>query len=142
MIDPIINNLGKFPINKKEILSLYNLAKKKCKKIRGGVEINVVDSKTIKKINHEWRGQNKITDVLSFAWQEDKIMHDDFLGQIFICYPRIKEQAKEFKVSIHEEFYRMLTHGLLHLVGYDHLIEVEEKKMFMLQEKIIQEFKK
>jgi probable rRNA maturation factor len=59
------------------------------------------------------------------------------LGQIFIAYPQIKRQAKQYKISEKEEFVRMLVHGLLHLVGYDHNTIKDEKKMLNLQEKIV-----
>lgn len=105
--------------------------------IKGNVEIIVVGDKKIRQINRDFRKKDKITDVLSFAWQEDSKVPSDTLGQIYICYPQIVRQAKEFKITIKEEFTRMLVHGLLHLVGYDHMQSSDEKKMFTLQEKII-----
>ena len=107
------------------------------KKIAGEVEVVVVGDSRIKALNRRYRKKNKVTDVLSFAWREDKKMPGKMLGQIYICYPQIVRQAKEFKIKIKEELARMLTHGLLHLVGYDHTQIAEEKKMFDLQEKII-----
>ena len=105
--------------------------------IKGNVEIIVVGDKKIRQINRDFRKKDKITDVLSFAWQEDSKVPSETLGQIYICYPQIVRQAKEFKITIKEEFTRMLVHGLLHLVGYDHMRINDEKKMFALQEKII-----
>jgi probable rRNA maturation factor len=86
-----------------------------------------------------------VTDVLSFAWQEEwgekfflpTTNQDKHLGQVYICFEKIKIQAKEFKVSARNECTRMIVHGLLHLVGYDHMYDKEAKKMFTLQEKII-----
>lgn len=120
-----------------EIVSLAQKISGFEKKIKGDVEINIVGEKEIKSLNKKYRNKNKVTDVLSFAWQEDKKIKSNFLGQIYICLPQIKRQAKEYNVTIKEEFKRMLIHGLLHLVGYDHQIDKDEKKMFALQDKIL-----
>lgn len=103
-------------------------------RIKGELEINIVSPAIIKKLNKQYRGKNSVTDVLSFAWQEDKKVKSDFLGQIYICWARIKTQAKEWEVSEKEEFVRILVHGLLHLVGHDHIKKSEAIKMFALQE--------
>jgi len=108
------------------------------KKITGNVEVNIVDSATIKKLNKVYRDKNSVTDVLSFSWKEDRVVKSDMLGQIYLCYGRIKDQAKDFKVTTKEEISRMLIHGLLHLVGHDHISSAQAKKMFSLQEKVLQ----
>jgi len=107
------------------------------KKAKGKVDIVVVGDQEMKKMNYEYRGKNKTTDVLSFAFQEYKKIKSEYLGQIFISYPQIKRQAKEYKVKEKKEFVLMLIHGLLHLTGFDHDSAKKEKKMFSLQEKII-----
>ena len=119
---------------------IVSLAARAEKKIHGTVEVTIVGEKKIKALNLKYRGKDKVTDVLSFSWLEGGKMPGDFLGQIFICYPQIVRQAEEYKVSVEEEFARMLVHGLLHLVGYDHVKENEAKKMFVLQEKIIKKY--
>lgn len=109
------------------------------KKIKGDVEINIIGDKEMINLNYHYRGKKKPTDVLSFAWQEDKKIETNFLGQIYICLPQIKRQAKEYKITEDEELTRMLIHGLLHLVGHDHMNEKQAKKMFKLQEDTIVE---
>ena len=111
----------------------------KIKKIKGIIEIRIVGEQKIKSINNSYRGVNSSTDVLSFAWQEDDSFKSDYLGQIFICYPIIKKQAKAFEVNEKEEFIRMLIHGLLHLVGFDHIEKKDAKKMFTIQEQLLEE---
>lgn len=137
MIKVEINNDKKYPVSEKLILDLVKTAAGLNKKIKGTVEINLVSNKEIKKLNYIWRKKNSVTDVLSFAWQEEIKLKTDCLGQIFIAYPRIVEQAKEYKVSIHNEFKRMLAHGLLHLVGFEHKNKHTAKKMFAWQDKIL-----
>lgn len=100
---------------------------------------------TIKRINNEYRNINSETDVISFALldDEDNIQYEDNieLGDIFINRDRVISQAKQYKHSIKREFIFLFVHGLLHLLGYDHLNEKDEKKMFSLQKKIIGDLK-
>lgn len=109
-------------------------------KINGELEVSVVGDREMKELNYRYRGKDCVTDVLSFAWQEDKQVKSEFLGQIYICYPQIARQAKEFGVKIGEEFVRMLAHGFLHVAGYDHLKKLEAEKMFKIQEEIIKKY--
>ena len=104
-----------------------------------GLSINLVGEKRIQTLNKLYRNKDSVTDVLAFALQDIKTPVDNLqdLGDVFICIPQIKRQAREFKVSEKEEFTRILVHGVLHLLGLDHLKERDAKKMFYLQEKIV-----
>jgi probable rRNA maturation factor len=135
----IVNVFKKVAISRsnKWITSVVNLTTKIENKIRGEVEIIIVGDSEIKRLNREYRGKNKTTDVLSFAWQEDGIVRTKILGQVYLCYPQIRRQAKIWRVPAKKEFARMLIHGLLHLVGYDHDNDEDSKKMFSLQEKVV-----
>ena len=107
--------------------------------------IHLVGEKRIRELNKKYRKQNKVTDVLSFPLCEigeirDKRYEDERykeMGDVFLCMPQIKKQAKEYGVCFEEEFCRMLTHGVLHLLGFDHKNKKEAQKMFDLQEKIV-----
>jgi probable rRNA maturation factor len=101
------------------------------------LEINIVGDYLIKKLNNHYRGINKKTDVLAFAWQEEKEIKNNFLGQIYISYPQIIRQSKTYKITVKEEVTRMTIHGILHLLGYDHKNKNDSKLMFSLQEKIL-----
>lgn len=130
------------PFSEKKIIKAVELVKKMERKTKGLVEINIVGDSFIKNINKQYRGFDKVTDVLSFAWQESGgNFSAGWLGQIFISYPQIKRQAKEYGVTVGEEFARMLAHGLLHLAGYDHQIKKDEVNMFKKQEKITAKIK-
>jgi len=126
------------PFGLTQVKKILSQAARFSGKIKGEVEINLVGDKLIRELNKNYRGKDQTTDVLSFAWREagDK----ENLGQIFISYPQIKRQAKEYGVPVKQEFTRMLAHGVLHLVGFDHLKEKDAKKMFTLQEKIVNRF--
>ncbi len=123
----------------KDLLKICQLVAKKEKKVDGVVEINVIGDKEMTELNFQYRGKKYPTDVLSFAWEEDKKIKSTMLGQIFICYPQIQRQAKECKIKEQEELARMFIHGLLHLVGHDHIKPVPAKKMFKIQEEVIKE---
>ncbi|MBQ1567754.1 MAG: rRNA maturation RNase YbeY [Erysipelotrichaceae bacterium] len=96
---------------------------------------------TIRRINREYRGIDKVTDVISFALldNEETIEYEDVieLGDIFINRDRVISQAHDYEHSIKREFVFLFVHGLLHLLGYDHMNPEDEKRMFALQRKIV-----
>ncbi len=103
------------------------------------LSISLVDNETIQNINREWRGKDKPTDVLSFPLDEDTPSGYKYrlLGDVIISLPYAKKQAEEIGHSYKEEVLRLLTHGILHLLGYDHETSEEDAKvMFSLQDKI------
>lgn len=105
-------------------------------------EFNVifVDSKTIREINKEYRGVDRVTDVISFALEDGEKIKFEFgrlLGDIYICTDKMKEQAKQYGHSLLREQGFLSVHGLLHLLGYDHMTKEEEKIMFEKQELIL-----
>lgn len=101
----------------------------------------IVGPNTIKKINRDYRNIDKVTDVISFALLDsgEDMKFDGVieLGDIFINRNRVLSQAKEYGHSKKREFVFLFVHGLLHLLGYDHMNSKDEKKMFDLQKKII-----
>ena len=136
MTEIVYNKQAGCPWTKKSVEGLLAVIGKKVK-LKGGLEVNIIGASAMRRLNRQTRGKDKVTDVLSFAWQEDKILKSSFLGEIYICYPRIVSQAKSFDVPVKEEFIRIFTHGILHLAGYDHIKKKDAQKMFMLQEQIV-----
>ena len=124
---------------------LYGLLEYALKKEKlDNVEFNVifVDSNKIHEINKEYRGIDRVTDVISFALEDNidiKLDHR-LLGDIYICVERAEEQAKEYEHSFLREISFLMIHGLLHLLGYDHMEEEDEKVMFGKQEEILDEY--
>lgn len=100
---------------------------------------------TIKRINNDYRHINKVTDVISFALldDEEEMKYEDKieLGDIFINRNKVLSQATEYGHSESREFVFLFVHGLLHLLGYDHMKPEEEKVMFALQKKIVGDLK-
>ena len=108
------------------------------------VEFNIifVDSDTIHEIKWNYRHVDRVTDVISFALEDNETITLDHrvLGDIYICVERAEEQAKEYGHSFLRELAFLSIHGLLHLLGYDHMEKEEEKIMFSKQEDILNEF--
>ncbi|OGM95984.1 MAG: rRNA maturation RNase YbeY [Candidatus Yanofskybacteria bacterium RIFCSPHIGHO2_02_FULL_38_22b] len=97
------------------------------------VSLNLVGEGKIKELNKKHMNKNKVTDVLSFPMEESGDM-----GDIFICLPFAKKEAKSENVDIEMKLAQLTVHGFLHLAGYDHeKSEQEAEKMFKLENKIL-----
>lgn len=109
------------------------------------VSVTLVTNGMIRDINREYRDKDAATDVISFALEEqgeDEItIHGGadvrLLGDIIISVERAKEQAEDYGHSYERELGFLAVHGFLHLLGYDHLTEEDEKRMFGRQEEIL-----
>lgn len=106
------------------------------------MSIIIVDNKTIHEINKKYRNIDRETDVISFALEEGETIEEPVktLGDIYISIDKVYEQAKEYNHSIKRELFFLVTHGFLHLLGYDHMIKEDEEKMFSLQEEILNNY--
>jgi len=141
----------------KDIRKLIEKAVKLCVKKEGfpypcEASVTLTDNENIKELNLEHRGIDKATDVLSFPIieyvnGEPQIQPGDidpdsgriFLGDIIISVEKAFEQAGNFGHSVERELAFLAVHGALHLLGYDHETETDEKRMFTLQEDILNE---
>lgn len=118
------------------------------------ISITIVDSDEIKAINKEFRNIDKPTDVLSFPLIDFSIDHnyeisedsldcidpengEVMLGDIVLCIDKIKSQALEYNHSVLREYAFLIAHSMLHLLGYDHMVENEAKDMERRQEEIL-----
>lgn len=102
--------------------------------------IIIIDNEKIHEINKEYRGIDRETDVISFALEDNMdIEYTDFrlLGDIYISIDRCYQQALEYGHSREREICFLATHGILHLLGYDHMTPEDEKEMFDLQNKLL-----
>ncbi|TMW73855.1 rRNA maturation RNase YbeY [Alteribacter natronophilus] len=112
------------------------------------VSVTFTGNEEIRELNRDYRGLDKATDVLSFALNdgEEENVHfeeaeeiPDLLGDIIISVDRAREQAEEYGHTFERELGFLAVHGFLHLIGYDHQNEAEEKEMFSLQEEILKQ---
>ena len=110
------------------------------------ISVSLINNEEIHQINKEYRQVDSPTDVISFAYldsvedKEEYIRSQSFviLGEIYISIPRAMEQAENFNHSLHREMCFLFVHGLLHLLGYDHMEKNDETIMFSLQEKLLE----
>ena len=139
----IINNTNK-EIKEIEKLKKYmNFVIKKLELNEAIFNIIFVSNEKIHEINKEYRHTDRVTDVISFALEDNPdVVYDSFrlLGDIYIAIDVAYDQAVEYNHSREREVCFLATHGLLHLLGFDHMTVEEEKIMFSKQEELLNEF--
>ena len=109
------------------------------------ISVTIVDNAYIHEINRTYRHKDAPTDVISFAFLDDNPERNKLfqsgkmvvLGEIYISFEKAKEQAVAYGHSLDRELKFLFVHGLLHLLGYDHMNEEDEKVMFRLQDEIL-----
>lgn len=133
-------NLTNEEINEKD---LYNLCKYTIKKLKIKnpiFNVIIVDNKKIREINRDYRKIDKETDVISFALEENNdIIYNKFrfLGDIYISIDKAKEQANTYGHALKREMHFLTVHGLLHLLGYDHIKDSDRIVMRKLEESVL-----
>ncbi|WMI81419.1 rRNA maturation RNase YbeY [Anaerotignum sp. MB30-C6] len=109
------------------------------------VSVSIVDNEEIRQINNQFRSIDRATDVLSFpllTFEEGEFVDlnekdEVLLGDIIISLEHAREQAQEYGHSLKREVAFLTAHSMLHLLGYDHMEEEEEKEMFSKQREIL-----
>lgn len=109
------------------------------------VSVSFVDNTFIHQLNRDYRKIDRPTDVISFAFLDGESDREAqlngrgivCLGDIYISIDKAKEQAEEYGHSLNRELSFLFVHGLLHLLGYDHMTPEDEKVMFALQDEIL-----
>ncbi len=109
----------------------------------GDVIFNViiVDNEYIHHLNKDYRGIDRETDVITFALEDDKTFNpvERILGDVYISIDKARSQSEEYGHSLKRELCFLGVHGMLHLLGYDHMKKEDEEVMFKLQEDILDE---
>jgi len=140
------NRIKSFEGNKKWFMPILERAYKnlialphfKSGCLDGSIVLTIVDDKAISKLNLEYRGIGKATDVLSFSYLGDENFPvQNILGEIVISLATARKQAMEHRKTLKEELQLLFLHGLLHIFGYDHESPAGRKEMFDLQDSII-----
>lgn len=128
-------------ITKKRIMLL---AEKACTALDlSGISISFIltDNEYIREINKKYRKKNRPTDVISFAYRENPFPAVDDgieeLGDIYLSMEKVLSQADEYNVSLENELKRLLVHGILHLIGYDHERSKKDWKVMRQREEEI-----
>lgn len=139
----IINEINEEIIELDDLKNVINFALNYLKIENSIFNIIIVSEEKIHELNKTYRNIDRVTDVISFALEDDDtFVKTDFrvLGDIYICLNKAKDQAIEYGHSFKREICFLGIHGLLHLLGYDHMIKEEEEIMFNLQDKILNEY--
>ena len=136
--------------NSNQEVEELNILKKYVEHITKKLEIEkaifniiLVDEDEIHDLNKNYRGVDRKTDVITFALEEGATFKNPeirMLGDIYLCIPVAYEQAEIYEHSKIREVCFLATHGILHLLGYDHMDEKEEREMFSLQEELLNSY--
>ncbi|HFQ5340222.1 rRNA maturation RNase YbeY [Vibrio vulnificus] len=102
------------------------------------VTIRIVDSQESHQLNHDYRGKDKPTNVLSFPFEAPPGMEMDLLGDLVICRQVVEQEAIEQDKPLMAHWAHMVVHGSLHLLGYDHIEDDEAEEMESLETEIMQ----
>ena len=138
-----IFNTTEHEVDTKELDKIIQFACKHLNIKNPLLNIVIVDNKKIQEINRDYRNKDAVTDVISFAFEEyQDVEYEDirFLGEIYISYERCVSQAEDYGHSVKREFCYLAVHGLLHLLGYDHMTDEDKKEMRTLEEEILNEY--
>ena len=127
------------PFSDKFIVEVVRRALTHIRHTKSTVSVHVIGDKRMTTLNRRHRRVQGTTDVLSFPTHDlpDGFFSSEDRGDIFISYPQIVRQAKTHKISVKEEFIRMLVHGILHVFGYDHATKKEQQEMYPIQEALV-----
>lgn len=139
----IINETNENIEELKDLKSFIDFAVKYLKLENVIFNIIFVKNDKIHELNKNYRNIDRETDVISFALEDDKTMTlEDLrvLGDIYISIDKAKTQALEYGHSLKREISFLCIHGILHLLGYDHMTKEDEEKMFSLQEEILDNY--
>lgn len=139
----LLTNTTKENVEEKDIENICKLTFKKLDVKNPMVSITIVDNEKIKEINRDYRNKDSETDVISFAFEEaNDYTYPDmrFLGEIYISIDKAKSQAEEYGHSLKREICFLTVHGLLHLLGYDHIEESDRVIMRKLEEEILESY--
>ncbi len=139
-----IENLTNYDIDLEFLNDVIKYTLKTEKVNNALANIIIVDNKKIKDINKKYRNIDKETDVISFALEDDNTFVEipiRVLGDIYISIEKAISQAKEYGHSLKRELAFLTVHGILHLLGYDHMKKEDERIMFKKQDDILNELK-
>ncbi len=130
-----VNNLTTSSIDEEFLKRVAQIVLKSENKEEIGLSIVFIGQGKMRKLNKQYRGKNRVTDVLAFSQKlKTKFIKPlgvkEGLGEVVICLREVKKNAKKYNSRFERELGRVLIHGILHLLGYDHeKSEIEAKKM-------------
>ncbi len=142
-MEDFITNTTRVDVSIEDISNICVLTFEKLKVKNPIFSITIVDNERIREINKEYREKDTPTDVISFAFEEkDNIALEEIrmLGDIYISIDKAKEQSIEYGHSLKRELCFLTVHGLLHILGYDHIEDEDRVIMRALEEEILEAY--
>ncbi|HEY5038355.1 MAG TPA: rRNA maturation RNase YbeY [bacterium] len=145
----LIRSAGRVPVSSSWVKRLASLVLKTVKNSpfekKSELSIVLTNDAEVRRLNRLYRKKDKTTDVLSFPLLEGKKLRNLSkgpipLGDVVISIPQTRRQAAQQGRGFKRELALLLTHGILHLLGYDHVTQSQEKKMFSLQDRLLKKF--
>ncbi len=132
-----VNASRKYGIINKNVKILVGNLKNELNFSINNLDINIVDKKTLLKVNIEFLEHDYDTDIITFNYSENINILE---GELLISYDIAKENAERFNCSLNSEILRLIIHGILHLVGYDDMVETDRKKMKRKENLFVKKF--
>jgi probable rRNA maturation factor len=107
------------------------------KRRRGQINLLIVDEREGRRFNHQFRGKNHATNVLSFPYEPLPRERTTLLGDLIICAPVVAREAAKQRKRLRDHFAHLTIHGVLHLLGYDHRTAAQAERMEALERRIL-----
>lgn len=120
---------------------------KKWKDFKGKIILILTDNQSIQVLNQNYRQKNKPTDVLSFPYLNISEIQSNHkanlvIGEIFIAKEKSKQDAKDLSISLKEELSKLLVHGVLHILGFNHILDKDFFQMEKIEKELLKSFHK
>ena len=109
-------------------------------KKRASLTVRIVSESEICQLNHQFRQKNLPTNVLSFPFGSPPGVKTTLLGDVVICHNVVAEEALVQNKPLQAHYAHMVVHGVLHLLGFDHVDEIDAKKMESIEVKLLEQF--
>lgn len=103
---------------------------------QGSINLIVLDSKEMARMNQQYRGKEGPTDILTFSYYSPELTPQDTAGEIYLCLEKIKFYAQESGKTYKEQLEYIVIHGLVHLMGYDHETDADSREMERVEKKV------
>jgi probable rRNA maturation factor len=125
-------------ISRQKLIDISSAAARLLDLKNASITLIVTDDAYMRNINREFRGLDEPTDVISFSNRENPFPEIDAeqeeIGDLYISFERAEKQAREYRVSLFDEVKRLIVHGMLHLVGYDHERSDRDEEIMLQKE--------
>ena len=129
-----VENAKSYSILKRNVHKIITALKSELNFSVNFLQINFISAEQIARINEDYLNHKGSTDIITFNYSDNTFNLD---GECYICVPIAEENARKFKVTLQNELLRLIIHGVLHLMGYDDIKEVDRRKMKLEENRLV-----